>query len=83
MIELGGVDNLVFGAVAFIVTFIALILIWAAFVRTLFSVFGKTKFYFIPKTLKELFLSVAFIFILISEIIERYFFYQSYHREGI
>jgi len=66
MVELGGVDNLLFGAGVFLLTFIVLTIVWMAFVRTLFSVFGKTKFYFIPKTLKELFLSVAFIFVLIS-----------------
>lgn len=66
MIDLGGVDNLILAAATFILTFVVLIIIWAAFVRALFSAFGKTKFYFIPKTLKELFLSVAFVFLLIS-----------------
>ncbi len=68
MVELiiGDIDSLVIGAAIFVVSFIVLLILWSAFVRTLFSIFGKSNLYFIPKTLKELFLSVAFIIFLAS-----------------
>lgn len=59
-------DSLVVGAGIFVLSFLILIALWSAVIRMLFSFLGKTKFYFIPRTLKELFLSVAFIFMLIS-----------------
>lgn len=61
-----GFDSLVIGAGVFIITFLLLIVLWSAVVRALFSFLGRSKFYFIPRTLKELFLSVAFIFLLLS-----------------
>jgi small-conductance mechanosensitive channel len=61
-----GVNSIVLGGAIFFVAFLMLLILWSAVVRTLYSVLGKSKFYFIPNTLKELFLSVAFIFLLIS-----------------
>jgi len=59
-------DSMVIGAGIFALSFLILIGLWSGVIRMLFSFMGKTKFYFVPQTLKELFLSVAFIFILIS-----------------
>jgi small-conductance mechanosensitive channel len=66
MIEIGSFDNLLVGAAVFIFSFVMLLIVWSAVVRALYSVFGKSKLYFIPKTLKELFLSVSFIVFLVS-----------------
>ena len=60
------IDNILLGAAALVVSFIILLILWSALVRALFSLLGKSKFFFIPKTLKELFLSVAFIFLIAS-----------------
>jgi hypothetical protein len=59
-------DALLVGASVFFASFIVLLIVWSAFVRALFSFMGKSKFYFVPKTLKELFFSVAFIIVLAS-----------------
>jgi small-conductance mechanosensitive channel len=59
-------DSLLLGGMVMIFSFIALIAVWSLVVKALFSVFGKSKFYFIPNTLKELFLSVSFVFLLLS-----------------
>jgi small-conductance mechanosensitive channel len=59
-------DALLVGASVFFASFIVLIIAWSAFVKTLFSIMGRSKFYFVPKTLKELFFSVAFIITLVS-----------------
>lgn len=59
-------DNLVVGGAMLIGSFLVMLILWSAVLRTLFAVFGKSKFYFIPRTLKELFFSIAFIFLLIS-----------------
>jgi small-conductance mechanosensitive channel len=61
-----GFESLVIGAGVFIVSFLVLLVLWSALIRALFSFLGRSKFYFIPKTLKELFLSVALIFLLVS-----------------
>jgi len=61
-----GFNSIAIGAGVFIVSFLLLIILWSAVVRALFSFLGRSKFYFIPRTLKELFLSVAFIFMLLS-----------------
>jgi small-conductance mechanosensitive channel len=66
MIDLTAVDSLLVGGAVFIFSFVMLLIVWSAVVRALFSVFGKSKLYFIPKTLKELFLSISFIVLLIS-----------------
>lgn len=66
MIDLGAVDNLLIGGAVFVFSFVMLLILWSALVRALFSVFGKSKLYFIPKTLKELFLSISFIVLLLS-----------------
>ncbi len=63
---LSGIDPLFAAALVFLVSFAALLILWSAFVRALFSVFGRSWLFFIPKTLKELFLSVAFIMMLAS-----------------
>jgi small-conductance mechanosensitive channel len=60
------VNSLISGGAVFLATFLALLFVWSLIVRALHSVFGKSKLYFIPKTLKELFLSIAFVFLLIS-----------------
>ncbi|MBN1170303.1 mechanosensitive ion channel [Candidatus Micrarchaeota archaeon] len=60
------VDSILIGAGALIASFVILIIIWSAIIRALFTLLGKSKFFFIPKTLKELFLSVAFIFLIAS-----------------
>ncbi len=73
MIELGGVDNLLIGGAVFAFSFFVLLILWSAIVRVLFTVLGKSKLYFIPRTLKELFLSVAFILILLSAAIGIYY----------
>jgi hypothetical protein len=57
---------LISGGAIFLVAFLALLFTWSIIIRTLHSVFGKSRFYFIPKTLKELFLSIAFVFLLLS-----------------
>jgi small-conductance mechanosensitive channel len=59
-------DLLLIGAGVFFAAFIFMLIAWSAILRTLFSLFGKTKFFFIPRTLKELFFSVAFIFVILS-----------------
>ncbi len=61
-----GIDNILLGVAAFVLSFIAMLIVWSVLVRTLYSVLGKTKLYFVPKTLKELILSRAFIFFLVS-----------------
>ncbi len=73
MIELGAVDNLLVGGAVFVFTFVMLLIIWSAVVRALFSIFGKSKLYFIPRTLKELFLSISFIVLLISVALGMYY----------
>jgi small-conductance mechanosensitive channel len=62
----GAVDPLIAAGAVFLATFVALLLLWSAFVRALFTVFGKSGLFFIPKTLKELFLTMAFIILLVS-----------------
>lgn len=64
--ELFIANNLLIGGAVFILSFIVLLALWSLFIRTLFSLLGKSKFYFIPRTLKELFLSIAFVFLLLS-----------------
>ncbi|MBU0532166.1 mechanosensitive ion channel family protein [Candidatus Micrarchaeota archaeon] len=59
-------DSILIGAGLFLGSFIVMLILWSALLKTLFSVFGKSKFFFIPKTLKELFFSVSFIFVLLS-----------------
>jgi len=59
-------NTLLSGGAVFIVAFLALLFAWSIIIRTLHSVFGKSRFFFIPKTLKELFLSIAFVFLLLS-----------------
>ncbi len=59
-------DSILVGGAVLVLSFIVLIALWSFVIRTLFSLFGKNKFYFIPNTLKELFLSVSFIFFLLS-----------------
>lgn len=59
-------DSILIGGTIFLGAFLVLLILWSIFLRTLFSVFGKSKFFFIPKTLKELFFSIAFIFVLVS-----------------
>jgi small-conductance mechanosensitive channel len=59
-------NSLISGGAVFLVVFLALLFAWSIIIRTLHSVFGKSRFFFIPKTLKELFLSIAFVFLLLS-----------------
>jgi len=59
-------DNLVLGGAVLIGSFLVMLVLWSGILRTLFAVFGKSRFYFIPRTLKELFFSIAFIFLLLS-----------------
>ncbi len=73
MIGLEGVDNLLIGGAVFAFSFFVLLILWSAIVRILFTILGKSKLYFIPRTLKELFLSVAFILILLSIAIGLYY----------
>lgn len=63
------VDNVIIGACAFIALFVVLLILWSAIVKALFTLLGKSKFFFIPKTLKELFLSIAFIFLILAFIL--------------
>lgn len=65
-ISLPIVNSLISGGVIFLVSFLALLFIWSIIIRALHSVFGKSKLFFIPQSFKELFLSIAFIFLLIS-----------------
>lgn len=60
------INTLLLGGTVLVVSFVILLALWSVLVRALFSVFGKSKFYFVPKTLKELFLSVGFVFLLFS-----------------
>ncbi len=50
----------------FIASFVILMAIWSLVIKTIYSILGKSKLYFIPQTLKELFLSIAFILLLLS-----------------
>jgi len=63
---LSGVDPIIAAGLVFLISFAALLVLWSAFVRALFSVIGKSSLFFIPKTLKELFFSAAFIMLLAS-----------------
>ena len=58
--------SLIGGGAIFLVSFLALLFTWSLIVRMLHGVFGKTRLYFLPQTLKELFLSIAFVFLLLS-----------------
>lgn len=60
------VNNILVGGSVFVLSFVMLLTCWSLVIRTLFSLLGKSKLYFIPRTLKELFLSIAFAFLLIS-----------------
>jgi hypothetical protein len=73
MIDLGAVDSLLVGGAVFVFSFVVILILWSLFIRVLFSVFGKSRLYFIPKTLKELFLSIAFIVFLISTALGMYY----------
>lgn len=59
-------NSFVISALIFVGSLIVLMAFWSLVIKTLFSILGKSKLYFIPQTLKELFLSVAFIFLLLS-----------------
>lgn len=59
-------DSLAMGAGAFLVSFIILYILWGIVLRIMDSVFSRSKFYFIPKLLKDIGRSVIFLFLLIS-----------------
>jgi small-conductance mechanosensitive channel len=65
-ITLFAVDSLISGGVIFLVSFLAMLFVWSVIVRAMHTLFGNTRFYFFPQTLKELFLSIAFVFLLLS-----------------
>ncbi|MBD3210722.1 mechanosensitive ion channel [Candidatus Micrarchaeota archaeon] len=60
------VNQVLMGGGIFTASFLVMLIVWSALLRTIFSVMGKSKFYFVPRTLKELFFSFAFIFVLLS-----------------
>ncbi len=53
----------------FISSFIILLVLWSAVLRGIFSALGRTKYFFIPRTLKELFFSIAFAFLMVSALL--------------
>ena len=59
-------EQILIGAGVFLASFIVLLLVWTAFLKVLFTVLGRSKLFFVPKTLKELFFTMAFIMALIS-----------------
>lgn len=61
-----GAEQILLGAAVFLVSFVVLLLAWTVIVQLLFSVLGRSRLFFIPRTLKELFFTVAFIMALIS-----------------
>jgi hypothetical protein len=61
-----GFDSLLVAGGVFLAVFLGLLALWSLFVRMLFSAFGRSKLYFLPQTLKELFFSVALVFLLVS-----------------
>ncbi|MFH1393621.1 MAG: mechanosensitive ion channel domain-containing protein [Candidatus Micrarchaeota archaeon] len=60
------INSLILGGTVLVVSFVVLLALWSVFIRALFTIFGKSKFFFIPRTLKELILSVSFVFFLLS-----------------
>jgi len=66
VILMQGAEQILLGAAVFLVSFVALLTAWTAVVQVLFSVMGRSRLFFIPKTLKELFFTMAFIMALIS-----------------
>lgn len=65
-LDMLGLDPALLTGAVFIASFVALLFFWSLFVRLLFSVLGKSGLFFVPKTLKELFLTMAFLIALIS-----------------
>jgi small-conductance mechanosensitive channel len=66
MADILGLDSLAIAAGVFLAVFLVLLGLWSVFVRMLFSAFGKSKLYFLPQTLKELFFSVALVLLLVA-----------------
>jgi len=60
------INSILLGGTILVVSFVVLLALWSILIKALFSVFGKSKFFFVPRTLKELILSVAFVFFLLS-----------------
>jgi len=59
-------NSMVIGAAVFAVSFIVLYIAWSIFLRVTQSFFSKSKFYFIPRLLKEIGSSVMFVILLVS-----------------
>jgi len=59
-------DSLFLGIAAFLISFVVLYIAWGIILRIMDSVFSRSKFYFIPKLLKEIGRSVIFLMILVS-----------------
>jgi len=68
------IDSIIVGIGAFLLSFIVLYLIWGIMLRIMDSVFSRSKFYFIPRLLKELGRSVIFLILLISAYLGVYFY---------
>ncbi len=59
-------NSMVIGAAVFAVSFIVLYIAWSIFLRVTQSFFSKSKFYFIPRLLKEIGSSVMVVILLVS-----------------
>jgi small-conductance mechanosensitive channel len=72
-ITVENLDMLIAAGAVFFASFFALLALWSVFVRMLFTALGKSKLFFLPRTLKELFFSIAFILMLLSLQVAAYF----------
>jgi len=67
-------NSILLGGGAFVVSFIILYIIWGILLRIMDSVFSKSKFYFIPRLMKEISRPVLFLIFLVSIYFGIYFF---------
>lgn len=67
-------NSIIIGGGAFIVSFIILYIVWGVLLKILDSVFSKSKFYFIPRIMKEISRPVLFLIFLVSVYFGIYFF---------
>ncbi len=72
-ITIPDLDMLLAAGAIFFLSFFALLALWSVLIRMLFSALGRSKLFFLPKTLKELFFSIAFIIMLLSLQVAAYF----------
>ena len=70
-------NSAILGFIAFALSFVILYIVWSVILRIAHSFFSKSKFYFIPRLLKDIGRSVMFVIVLISVYFGVYLFDQS------